>query len=159
MKKFNEVYYITKGGLVYKLINGKLVYIECRQMDSGYLKTPTHELVHRLVYKTFVGEIPPGYHIHHKDHNKQNNALDNLELIDPVEHQRLHHLGKEGPNKGRVWSQEVRDKISKATMNKPKNNFGIGYVKHYGYSKKENKNQYLKELRYYQQHNKYSWEK
>ena len=92
MKKFNEVYYITKGGLVYKLIDGKLVYIECRQMDSGYLRTPTHELVHRLVYKTFVGEIPPGYHIHHKDHNKQNNALDNLELIDPVEHQRLHHF-------------------------------------------------------------------
>lgn len=158
MKRINDKYYITKQGLLFQIVNDKLELRECKQINSGYLITPTHELVHRLVYKTFVGEIPPGYHIHHKDHNKQNNAVDNLELIDPVEHQHLHHLGKEGPNKGRVWSQVVRDKISETTKNRPKNAFGAGYVKHYGYSKKENKNQYLKELRYYQQHNKYSWE-
>lgn len=28
------------------------------------------ERIHRLVAKAFIGEIPKGYHIHHKDGNK-----------------------------------------------------------------------------------------
>jgi hypothetical protein len=37
--------------------------------------------MHRLVWETFVGEIPEGLTIHHKDFNKQNNALVNMELM------------------------------------------------------------------------------
>lgn len=44
------------------------------------------ERIHRLVAKAFIGEIPKGYHIHHKDGNKQNNRLDNLEIIHPAKH-------------------------------------------------------------------------
>jgi hypothetical protein len=33
------------------------------------------------MWETFVGEIPKGQEIHHKDHNKLNNSLDNLELV------------------------------------------------------------------------------
>lgn len=44
--------------------------------------------IHRLVYEHFIGEIPKGHkwHIHHKDHNKQNNCVENLELVSSVEH-------------------------------------------------------------------------
>lgn len=44
--------------------------------------------IHRLVYEHFVGEIPKGHkwHIHHKDHNKQNNCVENLELVSAEEH-------------------------------------------------------------------------
>lgn len=44
--------------------------------------------IHRLVYEHFVGEIPRGHkwHIHHKDHNKQNNCVENLELVSSKEH-------------------------------------------------------------------------
>ena len=47
-----------------------------------------HTRIHRLVYEHFVGEIPRGHnwHIHHKDHNKQNNSVDNLELVSAKEH-------------------------------------------------------------------------
>jgi hypothetical protein len=38
-------------------------------------------LVHRLVYMAFHGEIPSGFEINHKDANKSNNRLDNLELV------------------------------------------------------------------------------
>ena len=34
----------------------------------------------------FIGEIPKGYHVHHKDGNKQNNRVDNLEILSPKEH-------------------------------------------------------------------------
>lgn len=37
--------------------------------------------VHRLVWEAFNGPIPEGYEINHKDENKLNNALDNLELV------------------------------------------------------------------------------
>lgn len=36
-------------------------------------------LVHRLVWQTFVGEIPPEWEINHLDENKENNHLENLE--------------------------------------------------------------------------------
>ena len=42
--------------------------------------------VHVLVAEHFIGSRPKGYHIHHKDGNKQNNRADNLEYISPIEH-------------------------------------------------------------------------
>ena len=33
------------------------------------------------MWQTFVGEIPAGYEVNHKDHNKTNNSLSNLELV------------------------------------------------------------------------------
>jgi predicted XRE-type DNA-binding protein len=37
-------------------------------------------LIHVLVWETFNGKVPKGYEINHKDMNKGNNRLDNLEL-------------------------------------------------------------------------------
>ena len=39
--------------------------------------------VHRLVWETFVGPIPEGMQINHKDENKSNNSLENLEIMTP----------------------------------------------------------------------------
>lgn len=35
--------------------------------------------IHRLVYSTFVGEIPPKWDVNHLDENKENNHLENLD--------------------------------------------------------------------------------
>ena len=48
-------------------------------------------LVHRLVYESFVGPIPEDMVINHKDGNKRNNRIDNLELATEAENQ-LHAL-------------------------------------------------------------------
>ena len=40
-----------------------------------------HFYVHRLVWTTFYGEIPDDMEVNHKDENKQNNSLDNLNLL------------------------------------------------------------------------------
>ena len=37
--------------------------------------------VHRVVWESFHGPIPDGYEINHKDCNKKNNRIDNLELV------------------------------------------------------------------------------
>lgn len=44
------------------------------------------ERIHRLVCKAFIGDIPRGYHVHHKDGDKQNNRVDNLEIVHPQKH-------------------------------------------------------------------------
>lgn len=49
--------------------------------------------LHRVVWQHFNGEIPDGYHIHHKDHDKSNNKPENLELVHGSEHLSAHQKG------------------------------------------------------------------
>ena len=46
-----------------------------------------HLYIHRLVYRTFVGVIPSNKEINHIDHDKNNNSLENLELLTHSENQ------------------------------------------------------------------------
>lgn len=46
----------------------------------------TTKRVHVMVAEHFIGEIPKGYHVHHKDGNRQNNVVTNLEIIHPAKH-------------------------------------------------------------------------
>jgi len=58
---------------------------------QGYFQNkPTSEYLHRAVWVYHNGEIPKGFEIHHKDHNKANNRIDNLEALTIEEHQTLH---------------------------------------------------------------------
>ena len=45
---------------------------------------------HRWVWINSHGVIPKGYHIHHKDEDKSNNDISNLELISASQHCLLH---------------------------------------------------------------------
>lgn len=44
---------------------------------------------HILVWEKQNGEIPKGFHIHHKNGNKQDNRIENLECMDGKDHLRL----------------------------------------------------------------------
>jgi len=54
---------------------------------QGYLttclfnKAPRTFLIHRLVAETFIGPIPPGKEVNHKDGDKTNNHVGNLEIV------------------------------------------------------------------------------
>ena len=50
----------------------------------------TCKKAHILVYETFVGPIPKGYDVHHKNQIKTDNRIENLELIEHIEHSKLH---------------------------------------------------------------------
>lgn len=59
--------------------------------------------VHIFVWERANGPKPQGYDIHHKDYDKSNYALDNLELLSHSDHQRI-HAG---------WQREQGDWIAK----------------------------------------------
>lgn len=46
--------------------------------------------LHRVVWQHFNGDIPKGFHVHHKDGNRANNQVDNLELLSSKEHLSQH---------------------------------------------------------------------
>lgn len=46
--------------------------------------------MHRYVWVFFKGEIPVGMWIHHMDHDKSNNNIDNLALVSAEDHGRYH---------------------------------------------------------------------
>lgn len=51
------------------------------------------KFLHRAIYEKHYGPIPKGFHIHHKDHNKNNNAPENLELKSGRQHLSDHQKG------------------------------------------------------------------
>lgn len=67
-----------------------------RPTSSGYrqvyLAGKNLGFAHRLVWMAAHGQIPPGLYINHKDRDRQNNALPNLELVTPLGNSR-HAMG------------------------------------------------------------------
>lgn len=58
------------------------------------------QLEHRWVWEGVHGEkLPPGFVVHHRDHNRANNAPENLEAMPRAQHEYLEH-GR--PNRRRV---------------------------------------------------------
>lgn len=64
---------------------------------SGYwVGSPERGKIARLhvyVWEKHNGPVPKGFHVHHKDQDKSNNCIDNLELISGADHLSFH--GKE----------------------------------------------------------------
>lgn len=77
------------------------------KQSTGYLGAHVSGklvLMHRYVWEYYNGTIPDGHVIHHKDGNKVNNDISNLECLPQNEHTRLH-----GKNKS---SDEVKRDIA-----------------------------------------------
>lgn len=74
----------NKGGKILSQVNqhGWYFTVNLKKAD-GIVKT---DRIHLIVAREFIGEIPKGYHVHHKDGNRQNNDVDNLEIIHPSLH-------------------------------------------------------------------------
>ena len=54
---------------------------------NGYMR------IHRLVMEKHIGRyLLPTEHIHHKDGNKKNNDISNLQIISNSEHQNITHI-------------------------------------------------------------------
>lgn len=78
---FGDIYINTKYGVGY--LNDGYIQIQASKNYRG-------KLLHRLIYEEYNGKIPHGYQIHHKDCNKLNNSIDNLEALTPYQHKQKH---------------------------------------------------------------------
>lgn len=88
------------------LFNG--LWFQRDKKTGYYLNSTIHERLHRYVYRTCVGEIPEGYDVHHRDHDKTNNDISKLVIMRRSEHLKLH--GKELTDEDR---QRLRDNMNK----------------------------------------------
>ncbi|MGZ6360320.1 MAG: HNH endonuclease signature motif containing protein [Ktedonobacterales bacterium] len=68
-----------------------------KRPDNGYYTTRL--LLHRYVWEQAHGPIPSGYHIHHKNGDKHDNRLENLELLTHGEHSARHYEEKLAPHR------------------------------------------------------------
>lgn len=91
--------------------DGKFAWVDgyrfCRDDKTGYYLCTQMEKpkrLHRYIWEKCNGEIPDGFHVHHKDHDKQNNDISNLEIMNAIDHELLH--GKERTQEQREWARK-----------------------------------------------------
>lgn len=100
--KRNRFLALVKGARGYMTVN---LYHEGRV--RGFL-------VHRLVAAAFLGPIPPNYQVNHKDGDKTNNELSNLEVVTAEENRQhalshgLMRVGEANP-KAKLTEADVKD--------------------------------------------------
>lgn len=70
--------------------------------------------IHRLVAKYFIGDIPSGYVVNHKDGNKLNNHYSNLEIVTYSEN--IRHADKIGLRKCASGIKNGNGKVSDAKI-------------------------------------------
>lgn len=78
-KPYDEYYYVSEYGDVYSLYSNRILRHEITY--DGHHRVQIHgkhRFVHHLVYETWIGNIPNGMQINHKDDNKDNNHYTNL---------------------------------------------------------------------------------
>ncbi len=91
LKDFNGYYLIGNNGTVTNRTKTLKTYVN----NSGYecikltaLKSNKHRLIHRLVAETFIPNPDNKPEVNHKDGNKLNNTVENLEWVTSSENKR-----------------------------------------------------------------------
>ena len=95
LPSYEGIYKISTMGRIMSLGNSKKrkdkIISPCKD-GGGYWKINLcrdgkmiSEKIHRLVVKTFIGDIPEGYHVDHINTNINDNRLSNLRILSPKE--------------------------------------------------------------------------
>ena len=90
-----------------KAAQSRKKYLQVRLFNKEYPNGQLH-YIHRLMWETFIGEIPEGMTIDHKDENPHNNVLDNLVLETRRNNSRKYALNVKG-----FILRDYRDEIIK----------------------------------------------
>lgn len=89
----------------HQYFNGKMF---TRDEDTGYYLCSSKSMdggrkrMHVYVWEYYNGSVPDGYHVHHKDEDKNNNDISNLELKIAAEHLAFHAKEKAKRNHSKV---------------------------------------------------------
>lgn len=87
-----EGIFCDSSGKIFSRRSGHFKILKTKINKGGYECLSTtgdgsriDKYVHRIVAEAFIGEIKDGYQINHKDLNKLNNRVENLEIVSPKE--------------------------------------------------------------------------
>jgi hypothetical protein len=114
-------YMISNLGNVKSLKNGKEKILKQEITNNGYCRVELSKdrkrkkyLVHRLVTQTFIPNPQNLPCVNHKDENKTNNCVNNLESCDAKYNNNYGTRNERSSKKlkGRVLSQETKEKLS-----------------------------------------------
>jgi GH24 family phage-related lysozyme (muramidase) len=83
-----EIWKISNDG--YQVSNFGLVINKLGKQIKGARNKVGNKSVSRLVFETFLGEIPPNYLVFHRDKDSSNNRSDNLFLVSPSDKSKLY---------------------------------------------------------------------
>ena len=96
----------TNGGMAGTFLK-QGIYLGYPQVRLSLAHKSKLHFVHRLVAVAFQGEMP-SHDVHHIDHNRANNRLENLSYIPSRQHRRAARLGKGRP---RMRGQPIRCEV------------------------------------------------
>lgn len=108
-RPYDNNYYVSKYGEIFSNYKNGLLkhYID----HDGYHRVDIHGKhikIHKMVYLTWVGDIPVGYQINHRDDNKNNNCVNNLYV--GTQKENIQDCIKNGTRKGNIRPITVFDK-------------------------------------------------
>lgn len=92
-----------------------------KDMKTGYYLAgkPTYngkrERLHVYVWRYFNGPVKDGYHVHHKDENKDNNDIENLTCIRGKTHTKYHLLKYSANHREEIAQNLARNARPKAS--------------------------------------------
>lgn len=104
------IWQISKSGEVYSKKSNKILKPYLRRGYPSLKYRGKHYYIHVLVAETFIGEIDEGMCVNHKDGNKQNNHVENLEIVTIKEN--LQHALDNNLRKSVKGSKHGRAKLS-----------------------------------------------
>ncbi len=116
---YEGLYQVSRSGQIFGLTRKRVLahFVD----ESGYCRVNLyrdgqvrHHKVHRLVAAAFLGPIPEGYQINHKDGDKSNNAVSNLEAVTPKEN--VQHAEATGLKRSTKGEGSPRAKLTEAKV-------------------------------------------
>lgn len=107
-RAFNKSYAISRDGRVLRLRG--LEIIEPNKHPLGYLQVRRADLVHRMVATCWLVKPDGADHVHHKNRDKTDNRVANLEWVTPKTHMAERHRGELGQYDR---TEAVREKLRK----------------------------------------------
>lgn len=114
-------YMVSDEGQVYSMKSNRLLTAskhvgDYRVVSLSRDKKKHTLLIHRLVYETFVGSVPKGMQVNHKDEDKSNNRLDNLELLTPKENSNYGTRNQRIVESNRQWRKARRKMFGRPVL-------------------------------------------
>lgn len=103
----NDIYFVSNKGRVKSKAGYEAIILKPNITSSGYYRVDIVQegkrisrFIHRLVAASFL-EMPKhiDMQLHHKDYNKSNNCVDNIEWLTIEEHLKIHKENKRGEYK------------------------------------------------------------